>query len=119
MLYLTASAKSLLRRRNGLFWPTVKTTKASAAPAVAADEKKLTAARKEIQILTAGTAFGLAFALIAGLDTGLLELTIKHPHIPMGLDWVISAAVISGGTAALHDLISKIQKSKEKDEAAV
>lgn len=37
----------------------------------------------------------------------------------MGLDWVISAAVISGGTAALHDLISKIQKSKEKDEAAV
>ncbi|MFJ6099305.1 hypothetical protein [Williamsia muralis] len=98
---------------------TVKTAKASAGQPVPADqEENLATARKELQILTAGTAFGLAFALIAGLDTGLLELTIKSPHIPMGLDWVISAAVISGGTAALHDLISKIQKSKEKDEVA-
>ncbi len=81
-------------------------------------EATLTKSRKELRILTMATAFGLSFALLAYLEMGLLKLVTEGDHPPLPLDWVISAAVFAGGTAALHDLTSKVQKSKEKDEAA-
>lgn len=84
----------------------------------ASEPAKLAGARKELRILTMGTAFGLSFVLLASLDMGLMELVTEGNHPPKLLDWLISAAVFAGGTSALHDLISKVQKSKEKDEAA-
>lgn len=79
---------------------------------------ELASARRELRILTMATAFALSFLLLGSLDTGLLAIVTEGNHPPELLDWLISAAVFAGGTSALHDLISKVQKSKEKDEAA-
>ncbi|MBD8506803.1 hypothetical protein HT102_09915 [Hoyosella sp. G463] len=86
------------------------------AGAVMAAESAVRAARRELRILTAVVGFGLSFLFLAALDTGLFEVTIRSPHVPIGIDWVLSAAVLVGGATALHDFISTLRGSKERAE---
>lgn len=87
--------------------------------AAVVDKSELDSARKEIALLTAGVGFGLTFFFVASLDTGLLEIIVTSPHIPSGVDWLLSAAVLTGGATGLHELLSKLKASKEKDELTV
>lgn len=97
---------------------TIKGVHVTSAVPEADAPARLTKARKELRVLTMAVAFGLSFVLLAYLETGLMELVTEGSHPSQPLDWIISAAVFAGGTSALHDLTSKVQKSKEKDEAA-
>lgn len=84
--------------------------------AVAADdEKEVTAANIEKTLLTNAVALLFAAWAVGWFNFSLLA-AIGFQQVPTGIDHVVTATAIMGGTAGLADLISKIQKSKTADE---
>jgi hypothetical protein len=79
-------------------------------------------ARKAMLILTLGMSFGLSFVLLASVEVGLFGLVLSPRDngaaVPLWVDWLLTAAALTGGSKGLHDLLSKVQSSKEADEAA-
>ncbi|MFD8103202.1 hypothetical protein ACFV24_27060 [Nocardia fluminea] len=84
-------------------------------------DSKIEARRRELAALAAGISFALAFVFLAWFEVGLLKSLIapasggesgSHTVTPC-VDWLITALVISGGAKSLHELITKVQKSKE------
>jgi len=79
-------------------------------------------ARKAMLILTLGISFGLSFVLLASVEVGLFGLVLSAREngaaVPLWVDWALTAAALTGGSKGLHDLLSKVQSSKEADEAA-
>ena len=102
------------------------TTKAQALRAVAAaptarggsDEKEtVLSAESDPHALAFGLPLGIAFVACGYFEVGLLEL-IGVTGIDAWVDRLVSGLIVAGGAKPLHDLISKIQKSKQKDEQA-
>ena len=60
--------------------------------------------------------------LLASYEVGLLGLILSprgdKAAVPLWVDWVLTAAALTGGSKGLHDLLSKVQYSKENDKAA-
>ncbi len=81
-------------------------------------DKAVTTANVEKALLTNGLAFLLAMLLVSLFKFSLLA-SLGYTNVPSVVDIVITATAIMGGSAGLGDLISKIQKSKTADEAAV
>lgn len=84
-------------------------------------DSKIEARRRELAALAAGISFALAFVFLAWFEVGLLKSLIapasggesgSHAVTPY-VDWLVTALVISGGAKSLHELITKVQKSKE------
>lgn len=73
--------------------------------------------RVNTTLLLFGTGSFLAMAA-AGLLKPLLLRTVGAAGVPVWLDVVVTGLAIGGGTKALHDLISNIQKAKEEKEDA-
>lgn len=73
----------------------------------------------EIRANTALYAWGVATALGA-LASGFLGLYLMQAvgakAVPNWLDVVVTGLIVGGGSKGLHDLISKIEKSKESSE---
>lgn len=73
----------------------------------------------EIRANTALYAWGVATA-IGALASGFLGLYLMQAvgakAVPNWLDVVVTGLIVGGGSKALHDLISKIEKSKETSE---
>ncbi|MCA9835229.1 MAG: hypothetical protein KC435_14860 [Thermomicrobiales bacterium] len=96
----------------------IDTAKAEVANAQA----ELKKSRSELAVLSAWWSFGLSFLALSWLEVGIFELLLvkneSNPVVPGWLDWLLTAAVMSGGAKGLHDLISKIEKSKSKDESS-
>jgi hypothetical protein len=78
--------------------------------------------RNAVLVLTLGMGFGLSFVLLASVEMGLFGLVLSprgdNAAVPLWVDWVLTAAALTGGAKGLHDLLSKVQTSKEADEAA-
>jgi hypothetical protein len=86
-----------------------------------AEQAKVDEARSETSIVAWGVASGLGFLLSAGLGVTLLE-TIRDPasiRPNYVVDLLVTGLVIGAGTKPLNDLISGIQKSKNKKEDPV
>lgn len=90
-------------------------TAANAATAVPGAEKAIESARKDLAIFGQGLSFALAYVALSYFEYGIFR-TIGVTGVLPGLDRCFTALAVTGGSKGLHDLISKIQKSKEKDE---
>jgi hypothetical protein len=86
----------------------------TAAPATTTAEEA-EKAEADTRALAFGLAVGLAFVACGYFEVGLLDI-IGVENVEPWVDRMVSALVIAGGSKPLHDLISKIQKSKQKDE---
>lgn len=120
---------STVKKEQGLlavraaFTTTRLTSATEGSPSVAAEqakdatdgEKTVTEANIEKALLTNALAFFLAMLVVGAFKFSLLG-SIGFENVPSWLDWIITATAIMGGSAGLGDLISKIQKSKTKDE---
>lgn len=103
------------------------TTKAKAITALSAqpadtaaastEKTKARSAESDTQALAFGLAIGIAFIACGYFEVGLLGL-IGVANLEGWADRLVSGLIIAGGSKPLHDLISKIQKSKQKDEQA-
>lgn len=100
------------------------TTKAKALKAVAAappataasaDKEKALSAESDTHALAFGLALGIAFIACGYFEVGLLGM-IGVTGMESWVDRLTSGLIIAGGSKPLHDLISKIEKSKQKDE---
>ena len=81
-----------------------------------ADEKaKLARSRTESSLLTGAFSFAFAFGLTGYFHAGLLTVIGVQDLNPV-FDRFLTALAIMGGTKGLHDLISKVEKSKESEE---
>ncbi|HEX2039964.1 MAG TPA: hypothetical protein VHF47_09575 [Acidimicrobiales bacterium] len=88
----------------------------AAAPAPApATAEEAEQAESDTRALAFGLAAGLAFVACSYFEIGLLSM-IGVKGVEPWFDRFVSAVVVAGGSKPLHDLISKIQKSKQKDE---
>jgi hypothetical protein len=85
-------------------------------------ERAIDWSKKVMQILTLGLSFGISFVLLAWIGMGLFGLVLAprgdNSAVPLWVDWALTAAVLTGGAKGLHDLLSKIQSSKDSDDAA-
>jgi hypothetical protein len=83
--------------------------------AVAQEEKKVEEARLDIGLFAQGLAFALSYALVSYFEFGIFT-TIGVDDMAAGVDRVFTALAVMGGAKGLHDLIGKLQKSKEASE---
>lgn len=74
-------------------------------------------ARTEITVLAQGLAFGMAYALVSYLEFGIFK-AIGVAGFEPGLDRVLTAIAVMGGSKGLHELIGRLQKSKEAAKTA-
>lgn len=109
------------RKRNALASLAAAGTAApgSVAPAAAdpETEKKAKEARLDIGVLAQGLAFAFAYSFVSYFEFGIFQ-TIGVENMADGADRALTAVAVMGGAKGLHDLIGKVQKSKEASEAA-
>jgi len=79
-------------------------------------EKKTKEVRNETALLTQSLSFAIALVLVVWFKFSLTG-EVGFENVPNWLDFLLTAAAIMGGSAGLHDLVSKIQKQKENEEA--
>lgn len=91
------------------------TTKVLAIKANSKDEAE--SAEADTRALAFGLALGSAFVACSYFEVGLLKL-IGVTELEGWVDRFVSGLIVAGGSKPLHDLITKVQKSKEKDERA-
>jgi hypothetical protein len=72
-------------------------------------------ARKDLSIFGQALSFSFAYMAVSYFEYGIFKV-IGVSNLVEGVDRLFTALAVMGGSKALHDLISKIQKSKEKDE---
>jgi hypothetical protein len=73
-------------------------------------------ARGDLTVLTQGMSFSLSIIAVSYVHYGVLG-TIGATHLNVGVDRAFTALAIMGGSKGLHDLISKVEKSKENEES--
>ena len=88
---------------------------AATAPGVIEQSAKAEAATSDTRALAFGLSLAIGFVACGYFEIGLMRL-IGVSGVEGWVDRLASAIIIAGGAKPLHDLISKIQKSKEKDE---
>jgi hypothetical protein len=76
-------------------------------------------AKNDRAIILLGLACLAGVALSAGAGLYFLDAISASKEPPRGLDIFVTGLIIAGGTKPLHDLISRIEKSKEKAEKEV
>jgi hypothetical protein len=59
--------------------------------------------------------FALSYSLVSYFEFGIFK-TIGVDNMADGVDRVLTALAVMGGAKGLHDLIGKVQKSKEASE---
>lgn len=89
------------------------TTKARALQE--ADDRQADSAEADTRALAFGLALGVAFTGCGYFGVEMLEL-IGVQGAKQDVELFVTGLVVAGGSKPLHDLISKIQKSKQKDE---
>lgn len=112
---LSESKFAEARKRTAL-----STLKAEGSPAVSHDDtekaaKDLDAARADLTLVSQGLSFALAIVSVSYFHYGAFA-SIGVAGVDAPVDRVFTALAIMGGAKGLHDLISKVQKSKEKEE---
>ena len=84
------------------------------AATTAAATTKADEAKNDTSVVALALSFGLAWVAISYFNFSLLASIGFETN--RWLDALVTAVAIMGGSAGLHDLLGKIQKSKEKDE---
>jgi hypothetical protein len=79
-------------------------------------KKDVDNARGDLTVLTQGLSFSLSIITVSYVHYGVLG-SIGATHLNVGVDRLFTALAIMGGSKGLHDLISKVQKSKENEES--
>ena len=88
-----------------------------AGPAATTAKEEADGAAADTHAMAFGLSLGFAFVACGYFEIGFLKL-IGVTGTPLWVDRFLSALIIAGGSKPLHDLITKVQKSKEKDEQA-
>jgi hypothetical protein len=88
-----------------------------AANAAAIEKEQARSAESDTHALAFGLALGIAFLGCGYFEVGLLKL-IGVEQVPIWVDRFVSGIIVAGGAKPLHDLISKVQTSKQKDQEA-
>lgn len=87
-----------------------------ASPAkVAEAQEEAKEARLDLGVFSQGLAFALAYALVSYFEFGIFD-AVGVTGIAPGADRALTAVAVMGGAKGLHDLLGKIQKSKEASE---
>ncbi len=86
---------------------------------VATAKAGLERARADRTVVTWGLATGFAAVIAAAVGVFLLRMLAESPTwdgVPRWVDALVTGLVVGSGTKPLHDLISKVQKGKERAE---
>jgi len=93
--------------------PAVPTTPAAAKDAANEADHATT----ELQVISLALGFSVAFVFVSYFGYSIFN-AIGYTGAARWVDLLFTAAAIAGGSAGLHELIGKLQKSKDADETA-
>jgi hypothetical protein len=82
------------------------------APPAPTDVVEARESRADLAVLAGGLGFGLAYALVGYLGVGILSIIGVHDLMPW-MDRAFTALAIGGGSKGLHELVGRLQKTKE------
>jgi hypothetical protein len=80
-----------------------------------AAKEKVEKARADLTVFTQALSFSISIVAVAYAHYGILA-NIGVAGVDKPVDRFVTALAIMGGSKGLHDLISKVQNSKENDE---
>jgi hypothetical protein len=89
---------------------------AESGPDAEAAKNEVERARADLTVFTQGLSFALSIVAVGYAHYGVLA-NIGVANVDAPVDRFVTALAVMGVSKGLHDLISKVQKSKENDEA--
>lgn len=81
----------------------------------ARDQPDINQARRDLAVLSQALSFAVAYIAVSYFRCGMLTL-VGVTGIQVWVDVLLTSVAVTGGSKGLHDLIAKVEKSKEKSE---
>jgi hypothetical protein len=111
-LLATKAGATFAEARKRTAAASVRAALQAGGPPAPTDVVEAQEARADLAVLAAGLGFGLAYALVGYLGVGILNIIGVH-HLAPEMDRAFTALAITGGSKGLHELIGRLEKSKE------